>query len=155
MRNDTSNKENPEKYFNPQKDIILDPKNLQKKYNTAKFYYEVGLKTISEGAVGVIINFSAVQSKLNLEKPKALHIPNWEVEMTLVEFFLNQLKSLGDHAVKEYGKNFSGSREPILVLIQLNEMQADVIESFLTKNRYFGYKGVVTFKTVKYNEKLI
>lgn len=138
-----------EKYFNPDWNMILDPANLSGEYNTSKFYYENGLKTISEGTVAVILNFSPIQSKLCLKKPKPLHMPDWGPNISILEFFLNQIKSLGEFAVREYGKNYTGSRDPILVLVQLNEIYAEEIENYLTYKKYFGYKGVVNFKTVK------
>lgn len=135
--------------MNPRKSIVLDPANLKGSFNTKNFYYENGLKTISEGALAVILNFSGIHRNLELDKPKAIHVPDWGSKMCLIEFFLSQLKSLGNLAVQEYGKNFPGSREPILVLVQLNEMFSDEVENLLTNNRYYGYKGVVTFKTVR------
>lgn len=139
----------PEVLMNPHRSMVLDPSNLQGDFNTKNFYYENGLKTISEGTLAVILNFSGVQRKLELKKPKSIYTPDWGSQMCMIEFFLNQLKSLGNLALQEYGKNYSGSREPILVLVQLNEIFADEVENILTNERYFGYKGVVTFKTVR------
>jgi hypothetical protein len=112
---------------------------------------ENGLKLISEGKLAVILNFSGFKEDMNLKGPRALNEPNWPWKISLLEFYLYRLKGLSRLAIKNYGKNFSKSREPIFVFIQANEKEIDAIDNYMVKHDYFGYKGIICFSTVRFS----
>lgn len=108
----------------------------------------MGLKLISEGKVGLILNFSGFKHGLGLPKNKALYTPPWPYSISILEFYLHRLKSLGQYAIKKHGKNYLKKREPILIFLQTNEESIDSIDRFLLSNDYFGYQGIICFATV-------
>jgi len=61
---------------------------------------------------------------------------------------LTRLKGLGRLSVEKFGKNYSKDREPIFVVICVNELDLDVVEEELLKNEYYGYKGILCFGCV-------
>jgi hypothetical protein len=109
---------------------------------------ENGLKLISEGKLAVMLNFSGFKEELNMGNKRALYKPKWDMDITLLEFYLHRFKGLSRLAVKNYGKNYQKSREPILVFIQTNETQIDAIDNYMLKHDYFGYQGIICFSTV-------
>lgn len=108
-----------------------------------------GLRMISEGKVCVILNGSGLSEHMKLKKPKISHYPGWPLECSVIEYFLKKLRGIGQCAVKTYGKNFSGNREPIMVLLMVNEYEIDDIENFLVGEKYFGYTGIICLSQVK------
>jgi hypothetical protein len=134
--------------FNPNESYIVDPNiDFNDEYRGEMF--DSGLKLISEGKVGMVINFAGFKKELGLPKNKALYVPSWPYNISILEFYLYRIKSLGQFAVKKYGKNFSKKREPILVFLQTNEESIDVVDKFLLSNDYFGYQGIICFATVR------
>jgi len=110
--------------------------------------FDLGLKLISEGKVGVILNFAGFKQELGLPKNKCLYTPPWPYSISILEFYLHRLKSLGQYAVKKHGKNYLKKREPILIFLQTNEESIDSIDRYLLSNDYFGYQGIICFATV-------
>lgn len=109
----------------------------------------IGLETISQGKLGVIINFSGVCSQLNLPLPKALYSNMLPGNMSILEYFIRKVKAVGEQAYRRVGKFNSMRRDPILIMIQTNEKNHDIIDAFLVKHKYFNYSGVIEFTTVK------
>ena len=110
---------------------------------------EIGLKTISEGQLCVIVNGAGTGDMLSKGVPKMAFKPKWELDCTLIEYLLNKLRVIGDVAVKAHGKNFKGNRQPIMVLLMANEYQIEDVEQFLVKNKYFFYTGIICLSQVK------
>ena len=108
-----------------------------------------GLKAISEGKLAIILDFSPLDQKLQLETLKIKHKPKWPLDVSFVQYCLQKIKSLGKHAVSVYGKNYETERDPILVLIQCNDYNLEEIDEYLVKNRYFGYQGLICFPIVR------
>lgn len=109
---------------------------------------EMGLKMIADGKVSVVINGAGLAEKMNLPSPRLCHSPAWPLECSVIEFFLKKLKGLGQTAVKIHGKGYAGNREPIMVLLMINEYEIDIIESFLVGEKYFGYTGIICLSQV-------
>jgi UDP-N-acetylglucosamine pyrophosphorylase len=104
---------------------------------------EIGLKTISEGKLGVVINAAGIANGDQIRGPKILSKPPWALNMTVLECYLQKLKNLSQFAIEKYGKNFVGKREAILVLLIANENEIDEVDEFLIANKYFQYPGVI------------
>lgn len=138
----------PYPLFNPSEKYIVDPK-LDFKEDYIKELKNEGLKLISEGKLAAFINLSGFHQELELNEPKALNIPPWPVNLTILEFFLERLRGVGQLAIETHGKNFKKKREPILLFIEVNEIQLDDVDKFLMYNKYFDYQGVICFATVR------
>jgi hypothetical protein len=63
--------------------------------------------------------------------------------MNTIQILLTKLKTIGDKAVKKYGKNYQGTREPIMILVLANEYEIEKIEKHLVSCQYYDYKGVI------------
>lgn len=109
---------------------------------------EKGMKMIADGKVSVVINGAGLAERMNLTSPRLCHAPAWPLECSVIEFFLKKLKGLGQTAVKLHGKGYAGNREPIMVLLMINEYEIDIIESFLVGEKYFGYTGIICLSQV-------
>ena len=133
--------------YNPNENHILDFSSDVDELKKRE-WRENGLRLISEGKLAIMLNFSGFKEELGLEQVRALHKPQWSLDITLVEFFLHRFKGLSRLAVKNYGKNYPTQREPILVFIQASETQIDAIDNYMLKHDYFGYQGIVCFSTV-------
>ena len=105
--------------------------------------------SISEGKLAIILNFSGLNEQLKYLKTKALVSPSWPLDIAYLEFYIKKLKSLGQYAVKKFGKNYDKKREPILLFIQCNERDIDNIDKFLVAREYFNYQGIICFATVR------
>lgn len=140
-------KQVPFPLFNPSEKYIVDPK-LDFKEDFINDLTNEGLKIISEGKLAAFINLSGLHQGLNLGEPRALHIPPWPRNYTILEFFMERIRGIGQQAVRVHGKNYTKKREPILLFIEVNEMELDDVDKFLMYNKYFDYQGVICFATV-------
>lgn len=138
----------PKPLFNPAEKYVVDPK-LDFNEEFCQELSDEGLKLISEGKLAAFINLSGFHLELNLDEPRALNIPPWPKKLTILEFFIQRIKGVGQQAVRTFGKNYSKKREPILLFIEVNEMHLDEVDKFLMYNKYFGYQGVICFATVR------
>ena len=148
--------------------MVRNPKNTEKKLTlknpdssrVINFNYlhssdlqemnEDGLKLISEGKLAVILDFSTFDEELCLDTLKLKHKPKWSLDLTILEYYLIRIKSIGRYATQKFGVNHDQGRDPILVLLQCNDMNMEEIDDFLVTKRYFGYQGLICFTTVKY-----
>lgn len=104
---------------------------------------ELGLKTISEGKMCVILDAAGLNLNQGYPKPRLLQKPKSCLNLTTIEIVLRKLDMIGRKAVSKYGKNFKASREPIMILIMANEYEIESVEDFLVENKYFDYKGII------------
>lgn len=112
---------------------------------------EQSLKLISEGKISVILDASNPFQLAESETPVCtsnlnLNLP---IDFSILEFFLNRLKDLGNLAIEKFGKNYEQKREAILAIICLSEGDIDEVEETLLSKNYYGYEGVLCFCTVK------
>lgn len=132
---------NSSKKFNVEKDFT--PEELDQ-------YKDIGMKAIADGKVCVIINGAGLAEKMKLTHPKICYYPGWPLECSVIEYFLKRLKGIGQCALKKYEKGYEGNREPIMVLLMINEYEIDEIENFLVGERYFGYTGIICLSQVNF-----
>ena len=134
------------KLKNPDPERVIDFKYLHS--SDLQEMSEDGLKLISEGKLAVIIDFSTFDQDLNLDVLKLKHRPKWALDLTILEYYLIRIKSIGRYATQKFGMNHDQGRDPILVLLQCNDMNMEEIDDFLVNKRYFGYQGLICFTTV-------
>ena len=111
-------KQIPFPLFNPNENFIVDPK-VDFMDDFTQELKSKGLKIISEGKVAVFINLSGFHQELKLKEPRALHIPHWPFNFTILEFFMERIRGVGKQALKLHGKNYPKKREPILLFIEV------------------------------------
>lgn len=138
----------PRPLFNPAEKYVVDPR-LDFSDEFGHELINEGLKLISEGKLAAFINLSGFHLELGLDEPRALNIPPWPKKLTILEYFMQRIKGVGEQALRTFGKNYSKKREPILLFIEVNEMHLDDVDKFLMYNKYFGYQGVICFATVR------
>lgn len=98
-----------------------------------KDLFSTGQKLISEGKVGLILNISGLSDpRKNSNIPKVISRPDWPITMNLLTFIIKRVKKVGDQATKDFGKNeLTSNREPILILLIVNELEMEAIDDFL------------------------
>ena len=118
--------------------------------NDKKKFLEVGLKAIAHGKTAIIIDASdpGLHLKLNGVPQLLKRIPT-ERPIHMLELMLNRLKDLGNHAMDQFGEGYDATRrDPILVVLCVNEMDIGIIEDELVQLNYYGYKGILCFTIV-------
>lgn len=133
-------------YYNIEQNRVLDFTDLDE--GTNKEYNRLGMETVSEGKLGVIINFSGFCENLGLPLPKALYSNMMPGNISVIEYLIRKVKAVGQHAIKKVGKHNTLKRDPILIMIQTNERNHDIIDAFLVNKKYFNYQGVIAFSSV-------
>lgn len=113
-------------------------------------FTRIGMETISEGKLGIILNFSGFCRQLGLPLPKALYSNLFPGNVSMLEYFINKIRAVGEQAYRKVGKFNSLKRCPILILIQTNERNHDIIDAFLVNKKYFNYQGIIAFTTVTF-----
>jgi len=109
---------------------------------------KIGFQFISEGKLAVILDFSTFDYRLGLDKLKMKHKPEWPAQVSIIQYYLQKLKSMGKAAVGRCGRNFLTERDPILVLVQCNEYNLEEVDDYFVQNKYFGYQGLICFPIV-------
>lgn len=62
--------------------------------------YELGLKTIAEGKVGLIL-CSGLWRKLHIGKSKLIDEPPWELDATLLQVVIEKLKAISNYGMTQ------------------------------------------------------
>jgi hypothetical protein len=120
-------------------------------FNLKNDMIENSLKKISEGKMSVVIDASDPKIIYNLAEPKILKKFGKIRPINSLEYILSKLKSLGELALKKYGKNFEDSRDPIMPVVICSSAEIEEVEHDLFKNRYYGYKGMLCITVVRKN----
>lgn len=113
---------------------------------------DVAFKQISQGAVAVVIGDLNPAQSQGLSSPKILTALDVPGKINLIKFLLSRLRDLGRFSIQRFGKNYSHDREPIFAVICVNELDVDQVEEELLKNDYFGYKGILCFGCVSFQD---
>jgi len=131
----------------PSRIIDLDKTNIRER----ALFHERGYRAISEGKVAVVIDASdpskdyARQERGSSMLDSSKDSPN----INRLTNILNKLREIGDQAIKLYGKNFEGIREPIMPILCVSEAEIDIVEKYLVDNNYLEYKGFMCLSIVK------
>ena len=109
-------------------------------------YYDKGQKEISEGKLAVILLASEIFFDKNLQyetlATKTLNIPS---KTNILNMMIQKVKCLARKAVKKYGKNYNGKREPILLCIMTSETENDNIYTSQELENFYGYSSTYVF----------
>jgi len=128
---------------------IIDTERMNSKQLTR--LWERGLQLISEGKIACVFNATELREDSYMTKPLCLtEIEYSGTKMTLLQAAIHRIEYLGKLAVEKFGKKYSNNRSPILLLIETSEISSDQITSVLSKNKYFGYLGIISYTTVIY-----
>ena len=109
-------------------------------------YYEKGLKEISEGKLAVILLASEIlfhkDHQYESMATKNLDLPS---KSNILEVMIQKVKALANQAIKKYGKNYIGNREPILQCIMTSETENDNIYTSQELENFYGYSSTYVF----------
>ena len=108
----------------------------------------LGIEAVSQGKLGIVLDFSGVHQSHKGENCKALIDSLFPVKMSYLEYMLRKIKSVGDQCTKKSTKINDTGRDPIMVFVQTNELFSKAIIDALVENSYFGYRGIIVCQTV-------
>lgn len=135
-------------------DIGKEGLNLTNITKTHRLLYKLsGMKLISQGKgkleltkVGVVVLMSDLYK--TVERYKTIGVSpmaGTPSKKCILEMLIRKVKNIGERSVKEFGKNFSQDREPIIVYILTQNKENDNIFNQMEADNFYNYTGSFLF----------
>lgn len=112
---------------------------------------ENSMEAIAKGQLAVVINAGGTQPDLDLGSLKlGVKVSQKTHPIGILSMFVERIRSLGEEAIRRYGRNFlvNEVKEPIEIILVANEDDYDNIQTYLVSEKYFNYTRFILFPQV-------